>query len=125
MKITDPNGITLKTSGKYVTEDISVSIDESLLGGSSPISKYADCFSVDEANNTISIVPDLESHNINKLEIYDDLDIEVKDGCNVTIDAECDVNVTDAGCVLADNLSPENIKAGVTILGVTGPYEGG
>ena len=33
IKIKDKNGITLKTKGKYVTEDIAVGIDESLLGG--------------------------------------------------------------------------------------------
>lgn len=32
IKIKDKNGITLKTKGKYVTEDIAVGIDESLLG---------------------------------------------------------------------------------------------
>ena len=33
IKITDPNGLTLKTAGKYCSEDIGVTIDESLLGG--------------------------------------------------------------------------------------------
>ena len=33
LKITDKPGVTLKTAGKYCSEDIGVTIDESLLGG--------------------------------------------------------------------------------------------
>ena len=33
IKITDKAGVTLKTAGKYCSEDIDVTIDESLLGG--------------------------------------------------------------------------------------------
>ena len=38
IKITNKEGITLKTKGKYCTEDISVAVDESLLGGEGAIS---------------------------------------------------------------------------------------
>lgn len=37
IKIIDKNGVTLKTKGKYCPEDISVSVDESILGGGTPI----------------------------------------------------------------------------------------
>lgn len=33
IKITSKDGLTLKTKGKYVREDISVAVDESLMGG--------------------------------------------------------------------------------------------
>lgn len=37
IKIIDKNGVTLKTKGKYCKEDISVAVDESILGGGLPI----------------------------------------------------------------------------------------
>ena len=35
LKITDPNGLILKTAGKYCLEDITITVDQALLGGSS------------------------------------------------------------------------------------------
>lgn len=52
IKIIDKNGVTLKTKGKYCKEDISVSVDESLMGGGNSVKLERLDF---ERNHTIMI----------------------------------------------------------------------
>lgn len=71
-----------------------------------------------------------ERSNTHELHLLDNLSMETQedlyiDATNtIVINAECNVSVGGTGSVIADNLTADNIKSGVSILGVTGTYEG-
>ena len=67
--------------------------------------------------------------NINKVENPDGGEISIMNDAYIIIDSEdgsaiVTLDVNSVGKIIADNLEPQNIKKGVTILGVTGTYEG-
>ena len=71
-----------------------------------------------------------ERSNTHELHLLDNLSMETQDDLyidatnTIVINAECNVSVGGTGSVIADNLTAENIKSGVSVLGVTGTYEG-
>lgn len=88
------------------------------------LDKYAKDIIINEEAGTLTIKGDLAAHGINDVIVNDDVDVNINDGCNLTITAEVNISVGSGGDVIAENLKAENIKKGVTILGITGTYEG-
>ena len=105
-KITDKNGIKLKTANKYVTEDLTVTLTDG------------------DINN-------ITSENIKKdvsiLGVTGTLEGGITPSGKIEITNTEEINVTNYATaqVVDSNLSAENIKKDISILGVTGTFEGG
>ena len=105
-KITDKSGIKLKTANKYVTEDLTVTLTD------------------DDINNTVA-------ENIKKgisiLGVTGTFEGGITPSGKIEITNTEEVNVTNYATaqVVDSNLSAENIKKDISILGVTGTFEGG
>lgn len=152
-KITNTNGIKLKTSNKYIDDDINVSVDSTnlisenikngveILGvtgtfeGGIPgthyyiydsTNKYQFDIIVDEANiSHIDIRSSLiDDTNINIYAIKANTNLSLNGGSNENLIGTVNIDDTNyTGSIIADNLVPENIKEGIKILGVTGTMQ--
>ena len=83
------------------------------LSGTNVMARYNNVFTV--GAHDMRLVDDLRNND--QLSLYIDAPNEV------IINASCDVSLGENGSIT--NLSAENIKSGVSILDVTGTYEGG
>ena len=152
-QITNKNGIKLKTSNKYVDEDINISIDSTNLvsenikngveilgvtgtfeGGvpgthyyiSGSDNKYQLDIVADDANlNRIDITSSPTGDtNINITATEKITNVSLNGGLNGELTGTVNINNTNyTGSIVADNLVPENIKEGIKILGVTGTMQ--
>ena len=152
-QITNKNGIKLKTSNKYVDEDINISIDSTnlvsenikngieILGvtgtfeGGIPgthyyiydsTNKYKFDITTDEANiSHIDIRSSLiDDTNINIYATKANTNLSLNGGSNENLIGTVNIDDTNyTGSIIADNLVPENIKEGIKILGVTGTMQ--
>ena len=77
-----------------------------------------------EYNNDFERSNTHELHLINNLSMETQEDLYIDATNTIVINAECNVSVGGTGSVIADNLTAENIKSGVSVLGITGTYEG-
>ncbi len=77
-----------------------------------------------EYNNDFERSNTHELHLINNLSMETQEDLYIDATNTIIINAECNVSVGGTGSVIADNLTAENIKSGVSVLGITGTYEG-
>lgn len=152
-QITNKNGIKLRTSNKYVDDDINVSIDAinlvpenikegvEILGitgtfeGGTPgthyyiydsTNKYKFDITTDEANiSHIDIRSSLiDNTNINIYATQANTNLSLNGGSNENLIGTINIDDTNyTGSIIADNLVPENIKEGIKILGVTGTMQ--
>ena len=84
---------------------------------------------VSYSNYTMNITSDSQVQTVNIDKGQDRLNINLNGGCqdyivNVNDNTLAVINVNGTARVEADNLTASNIKSGVSILGVTGTYEG-
>lgn len=104
-KITDKSGIKLKTANKYVMEDLAVTLTN------------------EDINNTI---PENIKKGISILGITGTFEGGITPSGKINITNTEEINVTNYATaqVVDSNLSAENIKKDISILGVTGTFEG-
>ena len=105
-KITDKSGIKLKTANKYVTEDLAVTLTDA------------------DINN---IVAENIKEGVTILGITGTHKGGITPSGKIEITNTEEINVTNYATaqVVDSNLSAENIKKDVSILGVTGTFVGG
>ena len=108
-KITDKNGIKLKTANKYVTEDLTVTLTD------------------DDINNTVAENIKKDITILGVTGIFEGGEGGITPSGKIEITNTEEINVTNYATaqVVDSNLSAENIKKDVSILGVTGTFEGG
>ena len=104
-KITDKSGIKLKTANKYVTEDLAVTLTDA------------------DINN---IVAENIKKDITILGVTGTFEGGITPSGKINITNTEEINVTNYATaqVVDSNLSAENIKKDISILGVTGTFEG-
>lgn len=159
IKITNKDGVTLKTAGKYCADDIAVTVDESLLGitpnGELPITENGNYdvtnYESVDVNVEADVKPKLTDVTIRpqketvirraKDEGYDGYDVvyvyqPTTQQLTVTPTTETQyvepegnsflskVTVKPVTASIDSNIKPENIKEGVSILGVIGTSGG-
>ena len=105
-KITDKSGIKLKTANKYVMEDLAVTLTN------------------EDINNTI---PENIKKGISILGVTGTFEGGITPSGKIEITNTEEINVTnyETAQVVDSNLSAENIKKDISILGVTGTFDGG
>ena len=105
-KITDKNGIKLKTANKYVREDLAVTLTD---------------------NDINNIVAENIKKDISILGVTGTFEGGITPSGKIEITNTEEINVTNYATaqVVDSNLSAENIKEGVSILGKVGTFKGG
>ncbi len=152
-QIINKNGIKLKTSNKYVDEDINISIDAinlvsenikngvEILGvtgtfeGGIPGTRYY----IPDSSNKYQLDIVVDDANLNRVDITSSIagdtavniyatekltNVTLNGGSNENLIGTVNIDDTNyTGSIIADNLVPENIKEGIKILGVTGTMQ--
>ena len=152
-KITNTNGIKLKTSNKYIDDDINVSVDSTnlvsknikngveILGvtgtfeGGIPGTRYY----IPDSSNKYQLDIVADDANLNRVDITSSIagdtavniyatekptNVALNGGSNENLIGTVNIDDTNyTGSIIADNLVPENIKEGIKILGVTGTMQ--
>ena len=154
-KITNTNGIKLKTSNKYIDDDINVLVDSTnlvsenikngveILGitgtfeGGIPGTRYY----IPDSSNKYQLDIVADDANLNRVDIMSSIagdtvvniyatekptNVALNGGSNENLIGTVNIDDTNyTGSIIADNLVPENIKEGIKILGVTGTMQSG
>ena len=152
-QITNKNGIKLKTSNKYVDEDINISIDSTNLVSENiakgkiilgVIGTGEDCipgthYYISGLDNKYQLDIVADDANLNRIDITSSptgdtninitatekiTNVSLNGGLNGELTGTVNINNTNyTGSIVANNLVPENIKEGIKILGVTGTMQ--
>lgn len=131
--IIDKEGIKLNTANTYVDDDITVGLSENDKGNliAENIKKDVEVLGV-LGTNTMACydgafreVGEHELHMTSSLGINYQKDLYIDDVQSVVVNDTCYLSTGEEGNIIADNLSAENIKSGVKILGVVGTHDGG
>ena len=149
-KITNTNGIKLKTSNKYIDDDINVLVDSTnlvsenikngveILGvtgtfeGGIPGTRYY----IPDSSNKYQLDIVADDANLNRVDITSSIagdtavniyatekptNVALNGGSNENLIGTVNIDDTNyTGSIIADNLVPETIAKGIKILGVTG-----
>ena len=152
-KITNTNGIKLKTSNKYIDDDINVLVDSTnlvsenitngveILGvtgtfeGGIPGTRYY----IPDSSNKYQLDIVADDANLNRVDITSSIagdtavniyatekptNVALNGGSNENLIGTVNIDDTNyTGSIIADNLVPETIAKGIKILGVTGTMQ--
>lgn len=115
--ITNKNGITLPTKKTLVNDDIKIKLDNSI--------KAID--GVSETDTGIVLVETPKEKPITIKGDHNEINV-TQGSVKLNLNAYAEITLADnseMNSIVTENLEPDNIKKDVTILGVTGTFEGG